>query len=139
MIGVVFRRFGQFVALVGLVAFAFNAQCALLCSMQPLRGTASHRADIDQPVHSGHPCCPGKKAPNRGKEDQRQPCSDPMLAIGGSDFATVTHVVSVTPHFDAAPVGWSGAFEPLRRAVPLVRVVSSGGPQQVPAFSVIRI
>jgi hypothetical protein len=98
---VVFRNFGNILALIAVMASAINAQCALTCSLQALSSVAPTEAQMVQPNLAGHACCPRSKQTEPTKEKSPKPCSDPLVVIGGVNFAD-TNAAAVSQHFDPA-------------------------------------
>src|SRR5579872_6426364 len=100
-----FRRFGQLLALIAVMASVLNAQCALSCSMQALPQTGQSQPNIVQSAgtgHAGHECCPGETTPKPTKDDKSRSCSDPLLTTNSADVQNVTNVVEALHCFDLA-------------------------------------
>ncbi len=135
-------RFGQFLALIAVMASALNAQCALSCSMQALPQTAPTQANILESAaagHVGHGCCPGETTPRPTKDDRSRQCSDPLLTINSVEVGTTTTVIGGLHYFDLALAPSPDLFAPLHDSIPRHASTDSIASRDVQAFFVLRI
>lgn len=130
-----FRRFGQFLALIAVMASVLNAQCALSCSMQEVSKTGQNQASFVESAdmgHAGHECCPGETTPKPTKDDKSRSCSDPLLTTNSVDVSNVVKIVD-SPHcFDFVLISRS---EPVPSAL---RPTLAHSPADSPAFPDVR-
>jgi hypothetical protein len=103
------RRLGQLAALLAMMAFIVNAQCALLCS---LPSSASLPADASQvdPDQSDHACCPhqGQPKPTQPKDERPCPPSAPTadatrLNISSANLNPAPDVIAVGSGHEYCP------------------------------------
>jgi len=135
----VFRIFGQFLAMIALMASAVNAQCAMSCLLQNGARARQTSPVTVQPSHTGHACCPDQKAPRPGDQQRRQPCPDPTASVSNNI------AVPVVQHQDAGPllamlsrVSFFDLLLPIQH-LPVPNPANRIAVQDPPAFSVLRV
>jgi hypothetical protein len=136
------RRFGQFLALIAVMASALNAQCALSCSMQALPQTTPNHANIVQSAgtgHAGHECCPSETIPKPTRDDKGRSCSDPLLTTNSADVTNVTNVVAPLHCFGLALIPRSEPVVSSLRSTLLQSLVDSPASRDIRAFFILRI
>jgi hypothetical protein len=127
------------------MASALNAQCVLSCSLQSLSPAAPHSAhmdmdmNMDMPMPAGHDCCHGSEQSKQSNDQTHQPCSDPLLVVGGLNSVSAPQLVVVVQPFDPSFAIRIGEVAPVRRSVSWPAVVDPVGTFDPPAFSVLRI
>jgi hypothetical protein len=136
-----FRFAGQFLAIMAVMASAINAQCALSCSMQGMKGDAPQQAQIVRQHGGAHACCPDQHAPEpNGKEQprQQQPCPTPVWTTNNIAAANQIQYSDAAQLFDGPIPVSLGQDLRVRRYAPSVFVDSFGIPD-IPAFAVLRL
>lgn len=137
-----FRRFGQLLALIAVMASVLNAQCALSCSMLAFPQTAPNQANVVQSAgmgHGGHECCPGETTPTPTKDEKSRSCSDPLLTINGVDVSNVVSAVDAPHCFDLALIPHSEPVVSELRSTLAHSVVDPPSSRDVRAFFILRI
>jgi hypothetical protein len=133
----VIRYFGQFLAMIAMVASAVNAQCALSCLAQmPAQHSAIHASAHET---NSHACCSHGKMPDRKQQPSEQPCPTPLpsvsatVVIPAAQQTDLDHLVGVglCPHavVPVLPVQWQ----------PTAVSYDSSGLHHPPSFSVLRV
>src|SRR5689334_15808120 len=136
-----FRRFGQLLVLIAVMASVLNAQCALSCSMQALPQTSPNEANVVQSSgtgHAGHACCPGEATSKPTKDHKSRSCSDPLLTTNSADVPNVTNVVALYG-FDLALILRSEHVAQGLRSTLTPSLVDSPASPDVRAFFILRI
>ena len=132
------RVFGQFVAIIAVMATAINAQCALSCSLQLAKRITPHQASSVESSRPSHPCCPVKKSPVPEKQNGNTLCPDAVPALsaagvsGSSQFVTAPLSLEIASTLPAVPTL-------PRQLSTLPALVDSSGLRGGSAFSVLRI
>lgn len=134
-----FRIFGQFLAMIALMASAVNAQCAVSCLFNNASRAEHTRPVSVQPFHTGHACCPNQKAPGPGDQQRRQPCPNPAATVSNNV------AVPVVQHQDAGPLSAAlscvYSFDLLlpNQHLPVPNPANRIAVQDPSAFSVLRV
>src|SRR5579883_1908795 len=136
--GSVMRSFGQFLAMIAMVASAVNAQCALSCFAQasPSPATIHAAAHHSNPAHS---CCSHGKSSDRKERKNEQPCPTSLPGVSANVVITAAQQTG-TLHFENAAFGAHATMVVLPLRWQLATVFNdSPGLHHPPAFSVLRI
>jgi hypothetical protein len=134
-----FKRFGQILAIVAVMASVVNAQCDLSCSLQAMTRPVAAGAGSIKSTHAGHPCCPPEQVPEPSDQHpHQQPCPDPLPVVSDLAVATPLHLDSL-PQWSDLTAGHS--FDLVLRVQPSASplVVDFSPVPDIPAFSVLRI
>jgi hypothetical protein len=134
-----FKRLGQILAVVAVMASAVNAQCDLSCSLQAMTRPAAPEAGSIKATHAGHPCCPAQQVPQPSDQHRhQQPCPDPLPVVSDLTVATNLHVDSPPQWADLTAGHSFNLVLPIQQSsLPLV--VESPPAPDISAFSILRI
>ncbi len=133
------KLLGQVLAFFAVAASAFNAQCAVSCSLQTAKVTAAYEVAAYSASHAGHACCPSQRSSSSNQQERhKQPCPNSSPVIGSAVEVTPLQYWD-TPHladFDCGNV--MRVSVPMRRAA-LPEAFDFSGLPGIPAFSVLRV
>lgn len=133
------KYFGQFLAIVAVLASAINAQCAISCSMQTMTRSAAGRTTSVHAPRTGHACCPEQNAPVPSDQNQhQQPCPDPSPNLSALAVPLSLQHLDVPQSFDSESA-YSFVVAIRVQRSPLAVVVDSSGLPDIPPFSVLRL
>jgi hypothetical protein len=134
-----FKRLGQILAIVGVLASVANAQCDLSCSLEVMTRPVTAAAGRVKSTHAGHPCCPTQQVPKPSDQHRHQPsCPDPLPVVSDLAVATPLHLDSLPQWSDlAAGHSFDAVLRVQSSVLPLV--FDTSPVPDIPAFAVLRI
>ena len=133
-----FRLFGQFFAIVAVLASAINAQCALSCAFQAMVHSSVIHGDYVESASAESSCHPEDQAPGPDGNDTGIPCSHTVLSVSSFDAGNAPRSLSTLPHFDAAPFNRLNALMVVTRTPPRI-MPASPACRDVSVFSILRV